>query len=123
MESREGGQAINKVYEFWVKHKVKGRGVLRFKEPGMAREYVSSLLALGISWSQINLLWIGARFTQREAKSHREHWRKSLSLSRCIQIGAQSIYNERPLSKSKGYMDIRVVNESTQNDIIVSKSS
>lgn len=123
MSSRDGKMVVDKICTFWLKYKIKARGALRFRDPDEAREYIDCLLALGIPWSQINLTWIGSRFTQREAKAYRVHWRNGLGLSKRIKIGEQSIHNDRPLGKSKGYMDIRVINESDQKlDAVVNAS-
>ncbi|MDX9955452.1 MAG: tyrosine-type recombinase/integrase [Anaerolineae bacterium] len=104
-----GNEAVKTICELFLSHKVKGRGALRFREPETARKYVDCLLTLGIPWSQINFTWVGSRFTERESKDYRTYWRNALSLSRRITIGTQSTHNNRPLSKTKGYMDIRVM--------------
>ena len=110
MLSEDGQHAVNKIGEFWLQRKVKCRGALRFADPLMAKKYIECLLIIGISWSQLNLNWVGSRYTRRDACADRAYWRKAMGLSRRIPIGVQSIKNDRPLSGTRGYMDIRVLN-------------
>jgi hypothetical protein len=123
LQDEKGKLAIKKICAHWIQNKVKGRGAVRFRETTAAKEYVESLLLVGTPWPKTNFTWVGSRFTQREAKENRAHWRKALALSNRISIGTQSIHNDRPLAKSRGYMDIRVVNMQRTQKPEISRAS
>lgn len=116
MDSRVGKMVVERICECWQRYKIKGHSVLRFRDPFVARKYIDSLLTLGIPWAQINLTWVGSRFTKREERKYSVSWRKSMGLSRRISIDTKSIRNDRPLSGTEGYMEIRVVNDNSQQD-------
>ncbi|MCW8966456.1 MAG: hypothetical protein OQK82_07200, partial [Candidatus Pacearchaeota archaeon] len=107
-----GYEILMTLCKLWKRHKLKDRCSLRFHQTSDAKIYIDCLQSLKIPWSQIKLTWIGSRFTHRQCKHNQSYWRKSLNLSRRITINTQSLGNDRPLRKSKGYMDIRVINKS-----------
>lgn len=123
MDSVQGKRNINKICRSWLNYKISGRSALRFRNPEPAREYVHALIQLGIPWSQLNFTWVGSRYTQKYAKECRAYWRNNMGLSRRITIGTTSIHNDRPLSETKGYMHVRVINEDVQKDSAGIKAS
>lgn len=110
-KSENGLEIINKLTKLWITHKIRNRGALLFKNPKDARDLLDILLFVGIKWKNISLVWVGSRFTEPLSRKYRTYWRNELNLSRRISIGIKSINNNRPLSKTKGYMEISVQND------------
>ncbi len=104
----KGKSNLDVLINIWINYKFKQRGQLRFTNPETAKHCLEALVEMGLPWKNIDLTWVGSRFTREEGKESRAYWRRALSLSRRISIYSQSIDNDRPLKKSKGYLDIRV---------------
>jgi len=92
------------------KYKVKGKGAVRFTNKNDALIYKECLLKIGIQWKQINFTWVGSRFNKSKEKSYKKEWRKELNIPKRIKILTKSINNDRPLDKTKGYMEIKIIN-------------
>jgi hypothetical protein len=109
-EDDAGRGKLRDLCHYWQTYRLSDRGALRFNTPVEARGYLDCLLALGIPWAQIRLVWVGSRYTQRELKQYRGYWRKTLQLSGKIAMDTRSTHNNRPLGKTKGYLDVVVIN-------------
>lgn len=115
INNQDNNTEIIEVCELWYKHKASKRGALRFIDPKNAQKYLVFLNDISLPWSQRSLTWIGSRQTPKEIKTYKAFWRKELNISRRISIEKDSINNDRPLKKTKGYFDIKVVNGSQKN--------
>jgi len=111
VEKNNEEDSLITLLNLWKKYKQKNKGAVRFTDKSIALSYKKCLLHLGISWSQIKFIWIGSRFTRSKAKLYASEWRKELDIPKRIKIDIQSIKNNRPLDKTKGYMDIKIINK------------
>lgn len=111
IKENNGKDTLIKLLTLWKKYKLKNKGVVRFTNKNDALNYKECLLKIGIPWSQIKFTWIGSRFKQNKEKSYKAQWRKELNIPKRIKITTQSINNNRPLDKTKGYMDIKIINK------------
>jgi len=106
-----GEDVLIALLKLWGKYKIKNRGAVRFTKKNDALKYKESLLSLGIPWSQIQFTWIGSSFNKNKEKKYKSEWRKELLIPKRIKIKTQSIDNNRPLDKTQGYMDIKIINK------------
>lgn len=109
-EKDNGQDTLTTFLVLWKKYKIKGKGVVRFTNTNDALIYKECLLNIGVPWKQINFTWIGSRFNKNKEKFYKSEWRKELNIPKSIKILTNSINNDRPLDKTKGYMDIKIIN-------------